>query len=189
VYRAAIDTLGVLGNWEALAAMPSPRAYHGFQTFGGYLYAVGGDGGGVTPHGGFNAPDQSRLDEIVYVRINLRNGDFLGGWNTNPAKLGKSRSKHSALAAGGNMFVSAGIYSAATTGSSENTYAQINSDGTVSSFGGATGSNTLLSAGAGNLFNHASVTYVDGTGVAHVMVLGGDNVNDPGARSAKVFYY
>jgi hypothetical protein len=189
VYRAAIDTLGALGNWEELEAMPSPRAYHGFQAFGGYLYAVGGDGGAVAPQGGMNAANQSRVDEVLYVRINLRNGDFLGGWIINPAKLGKARSKHSALAAGGNMFVSAGIYSAANTGSSENTYAQINSDGSIASFGGATGSNTLESAGAGNLFNHAAISYVDGNGVAHVMVLGGDNVNTPGSRSAKVFYY
>ena len=87
------------------------------------------------------------------------------------------------------MFASSGWYSAAKTGSSENTYAQVNPDGSISSFGGATGSNTLLSAGAGNLFNHAAFVYADGAGVAHVMILGGDNVNAPGQRSGKVFYY
>jgi len=188
-YRAAIDTLGNLGNWEELQSLPAPRAYHGVLTFGGYLYVVGGDGGTVEPQGGLSAPGQNRLDEILFARINLRNGDLLGGWVSNPAKLGKARSKHSALAAGGNIFVSAGLYSAANTGSSENTYAQINSDGFTASFGGATGSNTLESAGAGNLFNHAAISYVDGEGVARVMVLGGDNVNDPGSRSARVFYY
>jgi hypothetical protein len=189
VYRAVVDTLGVLGSWEELEALPVPRAYHGLQSFGGYLYAVGGDQGAADPHGGMNAANQSRIDEIHYVRVNLRNGDFLGGWMENPARLGKARSKHSALAAGGNLFVSAGLYSAANTGSSENTYAQINSDGSIASFGGATGSNTLQSIGAGNLFNHAAISYVDGNGVARVMVLGGDNVNAPGTRSAKVFYY
>jgi hypothetical protein len=189
VYRAAIDTLGTLGAWVALEPMPGPRAYHGFQTFGGYLYAVGGDAGPVSPQGGLDAANQSRLDDVLYVRINLRNGDFLGGWTDNPAKLGKARSKHSALLAGGNMFASSGLYSAAKTGSSENTYAQVNPDGSTSSFGGATGSNTLLSAGAGNLFNHAAFVYADGAGVAHVMILGGDNVNAPGQRSGKVFYY
>jgi hypothetical protein len=188
-YRAMVDTLGVLGSWEELEAMPVPRAYHGLQIFGGYLYAVGGDKGDVDPHGGIDAANQSRLDEIHYVKVSLRNGGFLGSWVANPANLGKARSKHSALAAGGNLFVSAGLYSAAKTGSSENTYAQINSDGSIASFGGATGSNTLQSAGAGNLFNHAAISYVDGNGVARVMVLGGDNVNSPGTRSAKVFYY
>lgn len=189
VYRAAIDTLGVLGSWDALDPLPGPRAHHGFQTFGGYLYVVGGDAGSVSAGGGLDAAGQSRLDEALYVRINLRNGDFLGGWIGNPAKLGKARSKHSTLVAGGNMFVSSGLYSAAKTGSSENTYAQINSDGSISSFGGATGSNTLLSVGAGNLFNQAAFAYVDGEGVAHVMILGGDDVNTPGQISGKVFYY
>jgi len=189
VYRAAIDTLGALGEWQALQALPGPRAYLGFQTFGGYLYAVGGDAGPVAPQGGLDADNQARLDEVLYARINLRNGDLLDGWVSNPAKLGKARSKHTALVAGGNMFVSSGLYSAAKTGSSENTYAQINSDGTIASFGGATGSNTLLSVGAGNLFNQAAFTYVDGAGVAHVMILGGDNVNTPGQRSGRVYYY
>lgn len=189
VYRSAIDTLGALGEWETLQSLPAPRGYHGFQAFGGYLYVVGGDTGSVPPQEGMDAADQSRLDEVLYVRINLRNGDLLDGWTSNPSKLGKARSKHAALVAGGNMFVSSGLYSAAKTGSSENTYAQINSDGSVSSFGGATGSNTLLSVGAGNLFNLAAFSYVDGAGVAHVMILGGDDVNDPGQRSGRVYYY
>ncbi len=188
VYRAAIDTLGALGPWEPLQALPAGRAGHGFQSFGGYLYAVGGDGAAVGPHDA-GTQQQSRTDQVVYARINLRNGELMGDWAVNGASLGKVRSKHSALAAGGNMFVSAGLYAAATTGSSENTYAQINSDGTVGSFSGATGSNTLQSIGAGNLFNHAAIAYVDGSGVAHVMVLGGDSVNNPGARSAGVFFY
>ncbi len=188
VYRAAIDTLGALGEWVELESLPSARAAHGFQTFGGVLYAIGGDGGAVAPDDG-STNQQGRLDQIAYAKINLRNGDLLGSWTVNGASLGKVRSKHSALAAGGNMFVSAGLYAAAQQGSSENTYAQINSDGTVGSFGGATGSNTLQSVGAGNVFNHAAIVYVDGAGVAHVMILGGDDVNDAGTRSAKVFYY
>lgn len=188
LYRATVDTLGQLGEWTELESLPSPRAAHGFQTFGGYLYAIGGDGGTVAPDDP-STNQAGRLDQIAYARINLRTGDLLGTWTVNGASLGKVRSKHSALAAGGDIFVSAGLYAAAQQGSSENTYAQINSDGTVGSFGGATGSNTLQSAGAGNLFNHAALVYVDGAGVAHVMVLGGDDVNSPGARSAKVFYY
>jgi len=188
VYRAAIDTLGALGPWIELGSLPSARATHGFQVFGGVLYAVGGDTRPVATEDAATN-QQGRLDQVAFAKINLRNGDLAGPWTINGASLGKVRAKHSALAAGGNMFVSAGLYAAAGQGSSENTYAQINSDGTVGSFGGATGSNTLLSAGAGNLFNHAAIAYVDAEGVAHVMVLGGESVNSPGTRSAKVFYY
>ncbi len=188
VYRAAIDTLGALGPWVELPSLPSARATHGFQVFGGVLYAVGGDSSPVAP-GDPATNQQGRLDQVAFAKINLRTGDLAGPWTVNGASLGKVRAKHSALAAGGNMFVSAGLYSAAQQGSSENTYAQINADGTVGSFGGATGSNTLLSAGAGNLFNHAAIAYIDADGVAHVMVLGGESVNAPGTRSGKVFYY
>jgi len=188
VYRAEIDTLGELGAWVELESLPSARASQGFQTFGGVLYAIGGDGDAVAPNDG-STTKSGRLDEIAYAKINLRTGDLMGSWTVNAASLGKVRSKHSALAAGGNVFVSAGLYAAAQQGSSENTYAQINADGTVGSFGGATGSNTLQSIGAGNVFNHAAVVYVDGAGVAHVMILGGDSVNSPGTRSGGVFYY
>jgi hypothetical protein len=94
-----------------------------------------------------------------------------------------------ALAAGGSLFVSSGLYAAAGTGSSENSYAGINADGTLQSFGGATGSNTLQAVGGVNLFNTRGIAYVDGSGVAHVMVLGGDDVENPGQKSTKVIFY
>lgn len=43
------------------------------------------------------------------------------------------------------MFISSGLCAAANTGSPENVFATINADGTIGTFGGATGSNTLLS--------------------------------------------
>lgn len=69
-------------------------------------------------------------------------------------ELQKSRSKHVALAAGGSLFVSSGLYAAAGTGSSENTFAPIDADG-----------------------------------VAHVMILAGDDLNAPGNKSDKVIFY
>lgn len=133
--------------------------------------------------------NSSKLNDVLYARINLRNGDLASDWTVNGNTMQKSRSKHSVLAAGGNLFVSSGLYAAAGTGSSENPYAQINSDGTVGSFGGATGSNTLLSAGGMNLFREAAIGYVDAAGTAHVMVLGGEDVTNPGTRTAQVFFY
>jgi hypothetical protein len=59
----------------------------------------------------------------------------------------------------------------------------------VGTFNGATGSNTLLSQGGANLFNQAAISYIDGGGVAHVMVLGGDNVNTPGSKRNTVLFY
>lgn len=187
VYRARIDTLGQIGDWDAMPNLPSARAYHAFQTFGGYLYAGGGETAATDPNDGNYQTSSSKLGEVVYARIDLRTGD-VGTWMTN-ANAFKVRSKHSGLVAGGTLFVSSGLYSGAGSGASENQYAQINSDGTVGSFGGATGSNTLLSVGGANLFNQGAIAYVDAAGTAHVMILGGDDVNAPGSKLAGVLYY
>ena len=188
VYRAQIDTLGTLGAWEVVTnALPAARAYHATQTFGGYIYAVGGDTDTVTIADANFTGNGTKLDEVVYSKIDLRSGD-LGAWTFAQDML-KSRSKHSALVAGGNVFVSAGLYNGAGNGSSENISAQINSDGSVGSFSGATGSNTLEALGGINLFNHAAIGYVDADGVAHVMILGGDDLNSPGSKQSRVMFY
>jgi N-acetylneuraminic acid mutarotase len=187
VYKAKIDETGSLGQWSELTELPSARSYHGFVTFGGYLYTVGGDAGTIAPDTGTNS---SALTEVVFARISLRTGDITEtGWTLNANELQKSRGKHTTLVVGGNMFVSSGLYAAASQGSSENTFAQILADGTVDSFGGATGSNTLLSEGGSNLFNQAGLSYIDANGVAHVMILGGDDVNDPGTKVGNVLFY
>ena len=149
---------------------------------------MGGDTAAVDPNNANYVTNGTKLSEVLYSKINLRTG-AIGSWTVNASSMSKARSKHSSLVAGGSLFVSAGLYAAAGTGSSENVYATINSDGSVGSFNGATGSNTLYSVGGANLFNHAAVVYQDASGVAHVMVLGGDNVNTPGVKQAKVLYY
>lgn len=190
VYKSIIDASGTLGEWEAMPSLPSARAYHGFVQFGAYLYSVGGETGTVTPDDGNSQNNDTKLGEVVYARLDLRTGKLAQeSWTLNANSLQKTRTKHTTLAIGGNLFVSSGLYSAATQGSSENVYAQIASDGTVGSFAGATGSNTLFSAGGSNLFNQKGVTYVDDNGVGHVMIIGGDNANLPGVKSSNVLFY
>jgi len=191
VYRARPDEFGELGAWEAMTSLPSARAYHDVQTFGGFLYSVGGETAAVTPGDGQFATNDTKLDEVAYVAINLRNGDIdAAAWTINGNSLSKNRSKHSMLVAGGNIFVSSGLYSGiGPLGSSENTFAQIFADGSVDTFAGATGSNTLVGAGGANLFNQAALSYVDADGVSRVMILGGDNVDDPGVKRTGVLFY
>ncbi len=47
----------------------------------------------------------------------------------------------------------------------------------------------MESLGGVNLFNHAAIGYVDASGVAHVMILGGDDVSNQGTRRANVYFY
>ncbi len=188
VYKAKIMEDGQLEEWETLPELPYGVAHHGFVAFGGYLYSVGGETGIVLPDAG---EGNSGTKQIFYSKINLRNGD-IDDWTLNPAELGKERSKHSTLVLGGSLFVSSGLYSGLTGntgGSSENAYASIKPDGTIDSFGGATGSNTLFGTGGSNLFNQSGISYIDSEGVAHVMIIGGAKVGSPGTMLDKVFYY
>jgi hypothetical protein len=188
VYRATVGQDGTLGEWETLPELPEVRTHHGFVTFGGYLYNVGGETATVDPDADAQV---TATDNVNYAKINLRTG-AIDGWTVNSSALGKARSKHTTLVLGGSLFVSSGIYSGlsgSVQGSSENVYATINADGTVSTFNGATGSNTLYSAGGSNLFNQTGISYVDANGVARVMIIGGAKFGTPTVKLDKVLYY
>ena len=184
VYKARINEDGELDEWESMPDLPVGIACHGFVSFGGYLYTVGGETGDVQ----IDADSQNAgTDQIFYSRINLRTGE-IGDWAENTYSIGKERSKHSTLVLGGNIFISSGLYSGAG-GSSENAYAEINSDGTIKTFNGSTGNQTLFSTGGSNLFNQAGISYIDSDGVAHVMILGGAKVGSPAIKLDKVLFY
>lgn len=186
VYRAQVGTDGHLSAWEELTALPAARAYHGFVSFGGYLYAVGGETAAVTPES--HSATSSSLGNVVAAKINLRTGKITDtGW-TEVSSMSKARSKHTTLVAGGALFVSSGLY-AGQAGSSENTYASFLENGAMSSFSGATGSNTIRATGGNHLYNQAGVSYVDANGGLHVMIIGGDDVTAPGTKQADVIYY
>ena len=186
VYRSRIAETGELGAWQVQAPLPFARAHFGFGRFGRYLYVLGGDSSATAP----NAASGKAIANVAYARIDLRTGDLTSaGWTVNPSKLTKAVAKHTAVIAGGNVLVTAGLYNGASTGSSEESYAQLASDGSVGSFNGATGSNTIASLGGGNLFNHSATGYTDGNGTFHVLVAGGDDVNTPGTKHDAVFFY
>jgi hypothetical protein len=188
VYRARIDTSGTLGPWQAEAGLPSARAHFGFGAFGGYLYALGGDSAVTAPDAGTAA---SAMADVVLAPIDLRTGAIASpGWTTAASKLKKAVSRNTAVMAGGNVLVTAGLYNGAATGSTEESYASLGAAGLVGAFNGATGANTIASLTGGvNLFNHAAIGYTDGSGAFHVLVAGGDDVNAPGTKQAGVFFY
>ena len=189
VYRSRISASGQLGAWQVQPALPYRRAHFGFGSYGGFLYSFGGDSGAVAPHSGTQS--STMVSDVAYARIDFRTGDLTAaGWVTAATKLSKDRSKHTAVTAGGSVLVTAGLYNGATSGSSEESYAALNVDGTLGSFNGATGSNTISAlVGGGNLFNHAAVTFLDGTGLLHVLVAGGDDTNAPGTKHRGVYFY
>ena len=189
VYRSAIDAAGALGTWKTEASLPSARAYFGSGSFAGYLYSFGGNTGTVAPNDA-SVTSSTSTAEVAYAQIDLRSRDVTtAGWTVNPSQLSKARMKHTAVVAGGNVLITGGLYAGASTGSSEESYGQLNADGTTGSFNGATGSVTINSLGGGNVFNHAAVGYSDGNGAFHVAVVAGDDVSTPGTKHKTVFIY
>jgi hypothetical protein len=188
VYRSVIGANGDLNAWQTLTSLPFKRSYFGFGLNGTFLYAVGGDSGAVTPND--SSISATGFSDVVYAQIDVRTGNLTAsGWTANSTKLKKAVSKHTALVAGGNILVTGGLYNGSSTGSSEESYATLNADGSTGSFNGATGSNTISSLGGGNLFNHGAVGYVDTNGAFHVLVVGGDDVNRPTKKHATTFYH
>lgn len=189
VYHSTIDAAGALGTWKSEASLPSARAYFGFGSFAGHLYSFGGNTGTVAPNDG-SVSSPTSTAEVLYAQIDLRSRDITtAGWTLNSSQLNKARMKHSAVVAGGNVLITGGLYSGASTGSSEESYAQLNADGSVGSFNGATGSVTINALGGGNVFNHGAVGYSDGNGAFHVTVVAGDDVSTPGTKHKTVFIY
>jgi hypothetical protein len=149
---------------------------------------LGGDTAAVPP--GDGTLTGTRVARIHYARLDLRTGVLTASsWTLNPSTLIKQAAKHSAVVAGGWVLASGGLYNGAATSSTEHQYAAIQTDGTLASFGGATGSQTITSAGGVPFFNHAAIAYVDASGVAHVVILGGNDVTDPTTPVDQTYFY
>lgn len=188
VYRARIQEDGSLGSWESQQSLPVALAYAPLTQKAGVLYVLGGETGTVPP--GDATLTGTRTGDVVRTTLDLRTGELAAApWTLNSSSLIKNRSKHTAVAAGGWVLVGGGLYNGAATSSTEHSFATINVDGSLSSFGGATGSQTIAAAGGVPFFNHAALEYVDAAGEAHVVVLGGTDLTNPGAAIAEVYIY
>jgi hypothetical protein len=184
--RAAVQPDGTLGSWEEMPELPVAHAHGQLVSFGPFLYVIGGETVATEPVQATQTTTES--DRVLMARVSLRTGDLRDGAWSDVATMGKGRSKHGAVFAGGYLFVTSGIYSG-QAGSSENIYSQVNSDGSIESWQGATGSNTIGSVLGLHLYNPAIISFTDASGDGHVLVLGGANRAAEGEASAAVTYY
>jgi hypothetical protein len=191
MYRARVNPDGSLGSWEALPSLPSAVSYASLVNFGPYLYVVGGETASSEPQR--HTLTGAETANVWLARINLRTGALTqAGWSA-VSVLVKERSKHSTLFVGGSLFVTSGLY-AGGQGSSENAFAPVNSDGTLQSWAGATGAQTIAAEIGYSLYNQATITYTDGEGNGRLLVLGGGRIFSPPSAqdatpSASVVYY
>lgn len=185
-YRAQIAADGTLGPWESMADLPQGAAHAALVNFGPFLYMVGGETGDNPM---VSATVSGTETEAVHLaRINLRTGALTAAGWVPVASMAKPRSKHSTVFAGGALFTTSGVYSG-QPGSSENTYAPVLSDGSLESWNGATGSETIKAETGYSLYNQAVVTFIDAAGQGHVLVLGGAMREAEGVPSSEVLFY
>ena len=185
-WRAPVSADGTVGAWQAMADLPAASSHAALVSFGPFLYSIGGETLSTTAIGA--SQSGSETSNVFLARIDLRSRNLTAaGWSTT-ASMGKARSKHGAIFAGGSVFVTSGIY-AGNPGSSENTYAAINSDGALGSWNGATGSETIDVELGMSLYNQAVVTFIDDAGSGHVLVLGGADRKVEGRPTAGVVRY
>ena len=187
VYRAPINTDGNFASMKTQTSLGFGRARFGFGASGLYLYVFGGDNVALAPNDTIGGA--TRLDQIVYARINPSTGEITTAWTVAATVLANARSAHTAVIAFGNVLLTGGLYPGASGHTSEAVYAAINADGTVGTFATLSPATSINSLCSCNLFNHGTTGYVDGTGSFHVLVLGGDNVSAPGTPRAETFIY
>src|SRR6266851_9235716 len=191
VYSAPINADGTLGAWTTLVDLPDTRAHHQFVTAAGNIYVLGGTNAKVDPI--VNAQSPGAQSTIFYQAINLKDGTLTGTtWTTNGTGLSKSREKFSAVVAGGGVLASGGLSNGASNGSTEQEFASINTDGSLSSFTTVTGSTTITKqVGGYNFYNQSSAYFADTAGNPHVLILGGaeiSNTASSGTPHAEVWY-
>lgn len=186
VYRAKVGTDGALEDWTEMDDLPVSVAHRAFVNFGPFLYWVGGETGQSAPVSSTRTGTETA--EVFLARLNLRTADIgAEGWTTTES-MAKSRSKHSTVFAGGALFTTSGIF-AGEPGSSENTFANLRSDGTLEPWQGATGAETIAAELTISLYNQALVTFIDQDGTGHLLVLGGADIGSEGTPSDFVVWY
>jgi hypothetical protein len=172
VYSARINSNGTLGTWSESTDLPGPLAYHQMVVIAGTLYVLGGSNAAVDPISkSLSAAAQAT---VYYNPINIVNGTLSLAWTINPNDLIKAVEKHSAVAAGSYVLVSGGLYAGAF-GSTEQSYAMANTDGSLGSFNGATGVHTIRNSSGYDFYNHSRAVVVDASGLPHVYILGGND--------------
>lgn len=149
-------------TWSAATALPQALFAHGAVVVRNWIYVAGGNGADGNPV------------KAVYT-AKLKADGTLEAWTTNSTGP-RARQKFTATVAGSYVLVSGGLYGGAASGSSEEQYASINSDGSLGSFGGAGGNITVGYVGGCNPYNHSNAFFADSSGTPHVIVLGGTDV-------------
>ncbi len=183
VYSARINSDGTLGTWTTSTnSLPAATAFGGMIAFGGHIYWIDGDQvPSVAPN------SQTTGVTNVYYATAIRG--VVGPWNPNPNLTIHNRAKGLLFTAYGQVISAEGVYKG-RLGSGEMETSTFNSDGTLQSWNGLTGSSSQVPKA--NVYNAAGFVspLVTTTNAPRFLILGGETftASPPGVLNSAVYY-
>jgi hypothetical protein len=169
VGRIGLD--GHIDGWYVEPALPAPRAYGGAVVLDDRAVAFGGVADSVPPGGGLDSTT-TRLASSDTAAVSLVSGFFTGAWAPGATLLPAPRAQFATLDLNGVVLVVGGMYPGAATNAAETIAAPVVGD-SLGPFTGLVGLSAIATAGGGTLVGPAGVTWRDGDGAHHALILGG----------------
>ncbi|HET9709258.1 MAG TPA: hypothetical protein VFP39_13245 [Gemmatimonadales bacterium] len=182
VFVGRIGLEGHIDGWFVEPPLPSPRAYGGGVVLDDRVTVFGGVADSAAVGGGLDTL-QTRLTSADSAPTSLLSGFFTGGWAPTAAPLAQGRSQCATLPFGDVVLVVGGVYAGAPAGSAEVLAASVRGD-SLGDFTGPVGTNTIFALGGGVLVGPAGITWLDGDGTSHGLVLGGVDLVSRERRAA-----
>jgi hypothetical protein len=171
VGRIGLD--GHIDGWYIQPPLPAPRAYGGAVVLDERAVAFGGVADSVPPGGGLDS-GTARLASSDTAAVSLVSGFFAGAWAPGATLLPAPRSQFATLDLQDVALLVGGVYPGAATNAAETIAAPVEGD-SLGPFTGPVGPapGGIASQGGGTLVGPAGVTWRDGDGSHHGLVLGG----------------
>lgn len=182
VFVGRIGLDGHIDGWFVEPSLPTPRAYGGGVVLDDRATVFGGVTDSAPPGGGLDTL-QPRLATADSAPTSLLSGFFTGGWAPAAAPLVQGRAQFATLPFGDVMLIVGGVYAGAADNVTETLAAPVSGD-SLGSFAGPVGANTIFSLGGGALVGAAGITWVDGDGTGHGLVVGGVDLVSRERRAA-----
>ena len=182
VFVGRIGLDGHIDGWFVEPSLPTPRAYGGGVVLDDHVAVFAGVADSAPPGGGLDTL-RARLTTADTAPTSLVSGFFTGGWAAAAAPLAQGRSQFATLTFGDVILVVGGVYAGAVGGGAETLAASISGD-SLGSFTGPVGVNSIFALGGGALVGPAGITWLDGDGTGHALVVGGVDLVSRERRAA-----
>ena len=172
VFVGRIGVDGHIDGWYVQPPLPAPRAYGGGVVLDTRVSVFGGIGDSAPPGGGLDTL-QPRLAGGDGAALSLFSGFFTGVWASGGPTLPVGRSQFATLVSGDLVLLVGGVYTSAVSSPSETIAGFVIGGDSLGDFSGPVGTNSIAGMGGGTLVGPAGVSWLDGDGSPHGLVVGG----------------